>query len=126
MFRQGVPYGITAGNSKACWLLLQVEPAVHKYVASQNIAADHTQHGPRGTWKRYRPSQMEHAGTTHKAASDSMKDMTTLCSREGNGSTEHSPEGTWRTQDCVIGYSAFVPQMRSRTQNIELGPGPAQ
>ena len=69
---------------------------------------------------------MEGAHTTHKAASDSMKDATTLSSPAGNGSSEHNPDGTLRTKGCVIGHRAFVPRMGSRTQNIELGPGPAQ
>jgi len=69
---------------------------------------------------------MEGAHTTHKAASDSMKDATTLSSPAGNGSSEHNPDGTLRTTGCVIGHRAFVPRMGSRTQNIELGPGPAQ
>jgi len=69
---------------------------------------------------------MEGAHTTHKAASDSMKDATTLSSPAGNGSSKHNPDGTLRTKGCVIGHRAFVPRMGSRTQNIELGPGPAQ
>ena len=69
---------------------------------------------------------MEGAHTTHKAASDSMKDATTLSSPAGNGSSEHNPEGTLRTKGCVIGHRAFVPRMGSRTQNIELRPGPAR
>jgi len=126
MFRQGILYGITAENSKACWLLLQVEPAVHKYVASQNMTADHTRHGTRGTRKRYRLRQMQQAGTTHNAGSDSMKDATTLSSPEGNGSSKHNPDGTLRMQHCVIGYCPFFPQMGSRKQNIKHGPVPAQ
>jgi len=69
---------------------------------------------------------MEGAQTTHNAASDRMKDATTLSSPAGNGSSEHNPNGTLRTKGCVIGHRAFVPQMGSRTQNIELRPGPAQ
>jgi len=71
---------------------------------------------------------MEGAQTTHnlKAASDSIKDATTLSSPAGNSSGEHNPEGTLRIKGCVIGHCAFVPQMGSRRQNIELGPGPAQ
>jgi len=69
---------------------------------------------------------MEGAHTTHKAASDSMKDATTLSSPAGNGSREHNQDGTLRTKGCDIGHRAFVPRMGSRTQNIELGPGPAQ
>jgi len=92
IFRQGIPCVIKAGNSKAFWLLPQVEPAVHKYVASRNIAADHTRHGTSGRRKHYRPSEMEGTHTTHKAASDSMKDVTTLSSPAGNGSSEHHPE----------------------------------
>jgi len=107
--------------------LRQVEPGVDKYVASRNIAADHTRHGASGTRKRYRPSgEVEGAHTTHKAASDSMKDATTLSSPAGNVSSEHNPDGTLRTKGCVIGHRAFVPRMGSRTQNIELRPGPAQ
>jgi len=108
------------------WLLPQVEPAVHKYVASRNIAADHTRHGTSGMRKHYRPSKMEGAHTTHKAVCDSMKDSTTLSSRAGNRSTEHNPDSTLRTKCCVIGHRAFVPRMGSRMQNIELGAGPAQ
>jgi len=88
--------------------------------------ADHTRHGASGTWKRYRPSEMEGTQTTHKATSDSMKDATTLSSPAGNRSGEHNPNSTLRTKGCVIGHCAFVPRMGSRTQNIELGPGPAQ
>ena len=69
---------------------------------------------------------MEGAHTTHKAASDSMKDATTLSSPAGNGSSEHNPDCTLTTKGCVIGHPAFVPQMGSRTQKIELAPGPAQ
>jgi len=52
---------------------------------------------------------MEGAHTTHKAASDSMKDATTLSSPAGNGSSEHNPDGTLRTKGCIIGHRAFVP-----------------
>jgi len=69
---------------------------------------------------------VEGAHTTHKAASDIMKDATTLSSPAGNGSSEHNPDSTLRTKGCVIGHRAFVPRMGSRRQNIELGPGPAQ
>ena len=69
---------------------------------------------------------MEDPHTTHKAASDSLKDATTLSSPAGNGSSEHNLDCTLRTKGCVIGHRAFVPRMGSRTQNIELGPGPAQ
>jgi len=69
---------------------------------------------------------MEGAHTTHKAASDSMKDATTLSSPAGNGSSKHNPDGTLRTKGCFIGRSAFVQRMGSRTQNIEIGPAPAQ
>jgi len=68
---------------------------------------------------------MKGTQTTHNAVSDSKKDATTLSSPAGNGSSEHNLDGTLRTKACV-GYRAFVPQMRSPTQNIELGPGPAQ
>ena len=94
---------------------------------SRNVAADHTPHGASGTRKPYRPSgEMEGAHTTHKAASDSMKDATTLSSPAGKGSSEHNPDSTLRTKGCVIGHRAFIPRMGSRTQNIELGPAPAQ
>jgi len=122
---QGIPCVIKAGNSKACWLLPQVE-AAHKYVASRNIAADHTRHGASGTRKRCRPSEMDGPHTTQKAASDSIKDATTLSSPAGNGSSEHNLDGTLRTKGWVIGHRAFVPRMGSRTQNIQLGLGPAQ
>jgi len=69
---------------------------------------------------------MEGAHTTHKAASDCMKDATTRSSPAGNGSSEHNPDGTLRTKGCVIWHHAFVPRMGSRTQNIEPGPRPAQ
>ena len=88
---------------------------VDKYVASRNIAADQTQHGASGKRKRYRPSEMEGAQTTHKAGSDSMKHATSLSSPAGNGSSEHNPDGSLRTKGCVIGHCAFVPQMGSRT-----------
>jgi len=117
---------IKAENSKACWLLLQVEQAVHKYVALQNILVDYTRHGTTSTRKCYRPTEMESARTTHNAASDSMKDATTVSSSAGNRSSEHNLDSTLRTKGCVIGHYAFVLRMGSRTQNIELQPGPAQ
>jgi len=69
---------------------------------------------------------MEGTQTTHNAASDSMKDARTLSSPAGNWSSEYNPAGTFRTKGCIIGHRVFVPRMGSRTQNIELGPGPAQ
>ena len=126
MFRQGVPFVIKAGNNKACWLLPQVQPAVQKYVASQIIAADHTRHVASGTRKRYRPSEIEGTQTTYKAASDSMKDATTLGSPAGNGSSEHNPDVRLRTKGCDIGHRAFVTRMGPRTQSIEPGPRPAR
>ena len=63
--------------------------------------------------------------TTHNAASDSMKDGTTLSSPAGNGTSQHNLDGTLRTKGCVIGHRGFLPPMGSPTQNIELGPGPA-
>jgi len=69
---------------------------------------------------------MEGAHPTHKSARDSMKDTTTLSSPWGNGCSEHNLDGTLRTKGCLIGHCAFVPRMGSRTQNIELGPGPAR
>ena len=110
----------------ACWLLPQVEPAVYKYVPSQNIAVDHTRHCASGMRKRYRQSEMKGAQTTHNTTSDSMKNATTLSSPAGNGSSEHNPDGTLRTKGYVIGHRAFIPQMGSRTQIFELGTGPAQ
>jgi len=80
--------------------------------------ADHTRHGARGTRKRYRQSEMEGAQITHKAASDSMKDATTLSSLAGNGSSQNNPDGTLRTKGCIIWHCAFVPRMGSRAQNI--------
>ena len=94
-------------------LLPEVEPAVDKYVASQNIAADHTQHDASGTRKHCRPSEMEGAHTTHNAETDSMKDATSLSSPSGNESSEHNPDSTLRTKGCVIGHRAFVPRMGS-------------
>jgi len=75
--------------------------------------AHHTRHVASGTGKRYRPSEMEGPHTTHKAASDSMKDATTLSSAAGNRGSEHNPDGTLRTKGCVIGHRAFVPRMGS-------------
>jgi len=69
---------------------------------------------------------MEGPHTTDKAACHSMKDATTLYSPAGKGRWEHNLDCTLRTGGCVIGHRAFVPRMGSRTQNIELGPGPAQ
>jgi len=69
---------------------------------------------------------MEGAQTAHKAASDSMKNATTLSSPAGNASSEHNLDGTLRTKACVIGQPAFVLRMGSRTQQIELGPRSAQ
>jgi len=69
---------------------------------------------------------MEGAHTTDKTASDSMKDATSLSSPEGKASSEHNLDGTLRPKGCVIGHPAFVPQMGSRRQNIELAHGPAQ
>jgi len=86
----------------ACWLLPEVEPAVHKYIALWTITANDTGHGARGTRKPDRPSEMEGAHTTHKAARDNMKNATTLSCPAGNGSSEHNPNGTLRTTSCVI------------------------
>jgi len=69
---------------------------------------------------------MEGAHTTHKAASDSMKNAKTLSSPVGNGSSEHNPEGSLRTKGCLVRHRAFIPRIGSRPQNIELGPGAAQ
>ena len=69
---------------------------------------------------------MEGAHTTHKAASDSMKDATTLSSPAGNGSSEYNQYCTLWTQGSFIRPCAMVPRMGSWTKNIELGPGPAQ
>jgi len=69
---------------------------------------------------------MEGAHTTHKAASDTMKDATTLSAPAGNGRSEHNPDCTLRTKGYVIGHSAIVPRMGSQTHNIELGPGQDQ
>jgi len=68
---------------------------------------------------------MEGAQTPHHAASDSMKDATTMSAPTGHRSSENNPERTLRTKGCVHGHRAFVPRMGSRTKNIELGPGPA-
>jgi len=110
------------GNSKASWRLPQIEPAVHKYVGSRNIAVDHTRHGASRTPKRYWPSEMEGAQTTNKAASDSMKDATTVSSPAGNGSSKPNSYNTFRTKGSLIGHSALFPRMGSQTQNTELGP----
>ena len=55
-----------------------------------------------------------------------MKDATTLTSPAGNGSSEYNQYGTLWTQGSFIGHCALVPRMGWWTQNIELGPGPAQ
>jgi len=68
---------------------------------------------------------MERTQTTHNAASDSIKDATTLSSPAGNRSSEHNQHSTWQTKGCVIGHHAFIPWMALRMQNIELGPRPA-
>lgn len=123
MIRNGIPCVIKAGNKKASWLLPQVEPAVHKYVASRNIAADQTRHGAIGTRERVKHREM----SDHQAASsNSTKDATTLGTPEGNASGKLNPDGTPRTKGCVIGHRAFVPRMFSKTQNIDIGPGPAE
>jgi len=64
--------------------------------------------------------------TTDNAASDSMKETRTLSSPAGNGRSELNPGGTLRTKGCVIDDGAIVPRMGLRTQNTELGRGPAQ
>jgi len=69
---------------------------------------------------------MDGAQTTHNAASDSMKNATTLSSPAGNGSIQPNPNGTLRTKGCVIGPYAFVPRIESQAQNIDLGLRPAQ
>jgi len=66
---------------------------------------------------------MEGAQTTHKAASYSMKDATTLSSPAGNGSSEHNPDSTLRTKGCVIGHSAFVSQWNHERRIFNLDPG---
>jgi len=55
-----------------------------------------------------------------------MKDDPPLTSPPGNGSSEHNTDGSLRTKRGVMRHHNFVPRMGSRTQNIELGPGPAQ
>jgi len=55
-----------------------------------------------------------------------MKDTTTLSSPAGNASSKHNSDGILTRKGCVIGHRAFIPRMRSRTQNIELGPRPVQ
>jgi len=55
-----------------------------------------------------------------------MTDATALSSPAGNRSSEPNPGGTLRTKECVMRHGAFVLGMGSQTQNIELGPGPAQ
>jgi len=55
-----------------------------------------------------------------------MKNATTLGSPAGNESSKHILEGTLRTKGSVITHRALVPRIGSRTQHIELGPGPAQ
>ena len=63
---------------------------------------------------------MEGAHTTQKAASDSMKDATTLSCPAGNGSREHNSNGTLRTRTWVIGPHAFVLRMGSISKNNSL------
>jgi len=123
MIRNGVPCNIKAKNKKASWLLPQVELAVYKYVASQNIAADITRHGAKGTSERVKPREMS---DLQVAARNSTKDATTGGTPEGNASGKLNPDGTLRTKGCVIGHRVLVPQMASRTQNIDIAPGPAQ
>lgn len=126
MIRNGVPCVIKVGEKKTSWVLPQVESAVHKYVASRNVAADHIRHGAEGTRERFQPSQMSDLQAPHKTAGNSTKDATILGTSEGNASGKLNPDGTLRTKGCVIGHRAFVPRMASRKQNIKLGPGPAE
>jgi len=52
MIRNSVLYVIKAMNKKASWLLPQVVPVVHKYVASWGVAADYTRQAAIGTMER--------------------------------------------------------------------------
>ena len=76
-----------------------------------------------GTQERRKPSKTP---GVQAAANDSTKDATMLSSPEGNASGKHNSDSTLRTKGHVIGHRAFMPQMGSKTQNIQLGPGPAQ
>ena len=60
------------------------------------------------------------------AAGNSTKDATTLGTPEGNASGKLNPDGSLRTKGCAIRQRTFVAQMASRTQNIDIGPGPGQ
>ena len=124
MIRHDIPCVIKAGNKKASWLLPQIEPAVHVYVASRNLAADHTLHGAMGTRERYRLGGIPDVRDTD-TANDYMKDATTFSSPEGNASNKLNPDGTLRTKGCIIGHRAFAPRIEKRTKDIKLGPGPS-
>jgi len=76
-----------------------------------------------GTRERVKPPAMS---DLEAAAGNSTKDATTLGTPEGNASGKLNPDGTLRTKGSVIGHRAFVARMASRTQNIDIGPGPAQ
>ncbi|KAG0638463.1 hypothetical protein HOY80DRAFT_1001786 [Tuber brumale] len=114
---------IKAGNKKASWLLPQIELAVHEYVASRNLAADHTQHSAMGTQECYGPGVIPDVRNTN-AANDYM-DATTFGSLEGNTSNKLNPDSIPRTKGCIIGYCSFAPRMEKRTKDIKLGPGPS-
>ncbi|RPA88621.1 hypothetical protein L873DRAFT_1849652 [Choiromyces venosus 120613-1] len=115
---------IKARNQKVSWLLPQIEPAVHEYVAFNNIAADHTRHGAMGARKCYKSKEMVDV-QDNVAAKDDTKDATTLSSPEGNANSKFNLDSTLRTKGCVIGHHTFVPRMAQRTKDIQLGPGPA-
>ncbi|RPA88587.1 hypothetical protein L873DRAFT_1849661 [Choiromyces venosus 120613-1] len=106
------------------WLLPQIEPAVHEYVTSRNISADHIRHGTMGTRKCYESKEMADV-RDNVAAKDHTKDATTLSSPEGNAKSKFNPDSTLRTKGCVIEHHVFVPRMAQRTKDIQLRPGPA-
>ncbi|KAG0644423.1 hypothetical protein HOY80DRAFT_996970 [Tuber brumale] len=91
------------------WLLPQIEPAVHEYVASRNLAADHTRHCAMGTRECYRLGEILDVQDTN-AANDYI-DATTFGSPEGNVSNKLNPDGIPRMKGYIIRYCLFVPRM---------------
>jgi len=55
---------------------------------------DHPRQGAGCMREWYRPSEREGTQTSHNAASDSMKDATTLMSLAGNGSSEQNQDSS--------------------------------
>ncbi|KAG0644130.1 hypothetical protein HOY80DRAFT_997181 [Tuber brumale] len=108
-----------------CWLLPQIEQAVHEYVASRNFAADHTWHSAMGTQEDYGQGVIPDVQDTN-ATKDYM-DAITFSSTEGNTSNKLNRNGTLRIKGCIIGHYSFAARMGKGMKDIKpwLGPLPS-